>query len=291
MTRATRFLLAAVLVAVLAGCSGFTRLAYNNLPTLYGNAAPMLAWMVDDYVDVSGDQKEWVRERLDRALAWHRREELPEYRRFLERIDQRFEGGFTSAEVRDSWVEMRAHFRRAMERLLPDTADFMLQLDAEQVAQLERKFEGDNRKYVKESTRGNAEERMRERARKLVTHLEEWTGKLDDAQRERVEASLRALVDVTAERASERRFRQAETLALLRSKPSREHMIAGLRRLLIDAEAWRSPDYQKKLAARDRVTFEMVASLSTALTPEQRQHLSGRVRGYIRDLTMLSASR
>jgi hypothetical protein len=31
-----------------------TRLAYNNAALAYGNLAPMLTWMVDDYVDLDG---------------------------------------------------------------------------------------------------------------------------------------------------------------------------------------------------------------------------------------------
>jgi hypothetical protein len=281
-------LLAAAAIAVSA-CS-LTRLAYNNFTALYSNAAPMLTWMVDDYVDISGDQKDWVRDRLMRALAWHRRQELPEYRRFLERVATRFEGSFTAQEVSESYGEMRGHYQKAVEHLLPDVADFLLQLDGAQLAQLERKFASDNRKMVKDSTRGSVAERQEERAKKLFVHIEEWTGDLTDVQRELVEASLRSTAELTSERLADRRYRQLEMLALLRSGPSKEQVVAALHRLLVDTSGWRRPEYQEQLRLRDRQLFEMVASLSATLSPSQREHLVRRLRGYIRDISTLTAA-
>jgi Family of unknown function (DUF6279) len=287
--RVARLLLLAAAALVATACS-LTRLAYNNVTVLYSNAAPMLTWMVGDYIDISGGQKEWVRERLASAIAWHRSQELPAYRRFLESVAARFEGNFSRDEVRDSYLEMRAHYRKATEHVLPDVADFLLQLDGEQVARLERKFADDDRTLVREATRGGDEERHRERMKKIFTHLEEWTGPLGDAQRSLVDASVRSFPDTSVERRVDRRYRQMETLALIRARPGKESMVAGLRRLLVDTESWRPAAYQRKLRSRDDKTFDMVASLSATLTAGQRAHLAERLRGYIRDISTLTAA-
>lgn len=287
--RASQLLLVAAAGIFVSAC-GLTRLAYNNITALYSNAAPMLTWMVDDYVDISGDQKDWVREHLAHALAWHRRQELPEYRRFLERVATRFEGSFTAAEVEESYGEMRAHYRKAVEYLLPDVAEFLLQLDTPQLAQLERKFADENRKMVKESVRGSPADRLQERAKRLFVHIQEWTGELTAEQRELVEASLTSFADLTSERLADRRYRQAQMLELLRSKPSKEQVVVGLHRLLIDTELWRRPEYQEALRSRDKRMYEMVASLSATLSSEQREHLTRRLRDYIRDISTLTAA-
>ena len=59
---AQRFLLllAALLVAA---CGTLTKLAYANASLAYKSLAPMATWMVDEYVDLDGYQKDWVRER------------------------------------------------------------------------------------------------------------------------------------------------------------------------------------------------------------------------------------
>lgn len=287
-SRIARLLFLAAAAAVLAACSA-TNLLYSNIAFAYSNATPMLAWAVDDFVDLNDGQKDWVRERLARVMSWHRGSELPEYRRFLAGFEASLEGGLTVDEVRRAHVELRRHYHRVLEQLLPHTADLLLQLDAEQVEGLERKFVEDNRKVAKDSG-GNPEERRARGIKKAIDHLEAWTGTLEASQRELVAARLRALPDINAERMADRRYRQAETLALLRAKPDREGMMAGLRRLLIRTEAWRRPDYLRKLQERDTRNFEMIALLSSTLSAEQQAHLHRRLRGFIADITTLAAS-
>jgi hypothetical protein len=92
-------------------------------------------------------------------------------------------------------------------------------------------------------------------------------------------------------RLSDRQHRQVETLRMVRNHVSRDEMIAGLHRLLVDTPSWRNPDYRRTLAARDEDLFAMIAELSTSLSAEQRAHLQTRVRGFIRDMQTISARR
>jgi hypothetical protein len=286
-----RFARIAVLAAalVLAACSS-TKLLYSNIGLAYSNAAPMLVWAVDDFVDLSDSQKDWVRTRLARVQAWHRAEELPEYRRLLAAFDTSLEGGLTADEVRAVQLEIRRHYHRLVEECLPYIADLLLQLDGDQVDGMERRFAEDNRKVAKE--RGRDPEERRERStRKALEHLEAWTGSLEASQREVVASRLRTLPDIDADHMADRRYRQAATLALLRAKPERDAMIAGLRRLLIDTASWRDPGYVRKLQERDTRGFEMLAALSRTLSAEQQAQVHRRVRGLIADITTLVASR
>lgn len=284
----TLLLLAAALA--LSACATLTKLAYSNVTLAYSNLVPMASWMVDDYVELSGVQKDWVRERFNRVMQWHRTQELPEYRRFLQRVLQESEEPFTVAEIASAYGDLRVHYHRMIEQLLPDVAEFFLQLDAEQVAHLERKFAADNRKFVRESVRGTPEERRERRVKRLVQHLEGWVGPLSEEQEALVEARHHAVSDLVDERLADRRFRQMEILNLIRSRPGKEAMIAGLRRLLVDTESWRRPEYQQKLKERETRMFEMFSALSTTLTREQRAYLQERLRRYMRDISTLTAS-
>ena len=98
--RSTRYLLLVFAALLAAAC---TRLAYNN-------ATPMLTWMVDGYVDLHHEQRDWLRSRLDRAMAWHRASELPEYRAFLQGIHDHVDRPFTEAEVEEAWNKLRADY-------------------------------------------------------------------------------------------------------------------------------------------------------------------------------------
>lgn len=273
---------------VLAACSS-TNLFYSNIGFAYSNAAPMLTWAVDDFVDLHDGQKDWVRERFTRVLSWHRSRELPEYRRFLAGFEASLEGGLTVDEVRVAHLEMRRLYHRVVEQLLPHMAELLLQLDAEQVEGLARKFADENRKVAKESA-GNSQERHARGIKRSIEHFEAWTGTLDAAQRELVSTRLRALPDISAERMADRHFRQAETVALIRAKPDREAMIAGLRRLLIATDAWRRPDYLRKLQERDKRNHEMIAALSGTLSAQQQARLQRRLRGFAEQIAEISAS-
>jgi hypothetical protein len=286
-----RGLAALAAAALLAASCSLTKLVYSNAPFAYANAMPMLAWMAGDYVDLSGEQKDSLRKRLKKAFAWHRAQELPEYRRFLESIVEKSAAGvFSADDTRAAYRDLRAYYHRTVERVIPDIADLLLQLDAEQVAQLERKFAADNDKMVRESLRDSPEERRDNRVARLIGNIEEFTGTLSAPQRELVVERLKPAEDLTAERLADRRYRQGETLAMIRARVSREQMIAGLKRLLLDTEEWRRPAYRAKLRERDERMFELVAVLSATLTMEQRSSLQDRLRGFIRDISTLTGS-
>jgi hypothetical protein len=277
--RSTRYFLL-VLAAVLAAAC--TRLAYNN-------ATPMLAWMVDDYVDLHHEQKDWLRKRLDRAMAWHRATELPEYRRFLVDVQRRADGTFTEGEVEQAWTKLRTDYDRVVEHILPDTADFLLGLDDGQLAHLEGKFARDTEKLAKEMREGTPQKRRARVERRTTESVEEWVGDLDDRQRAIVAARESALPDVAEDRIADRAYRQRETLALVRTR-DRARIIAGLQRLLVDTDSWRRPEYQAKIRARNAATFRMIAALSETLTARQRAHLKRRIQGYIDDIDKLAGS-
>lgn len=276
--------------ALLSACATLTQLAYSNAAMAYNNLPPMLSWWVDDYVDMSHGQKDWVRDRISRVMDWHRSHELPEYRRFLEHVLEESREPFTVEEVAAAYRELRMHYRRTAEQVLPEVADFFLQLDSDQAAQMERKFAADNRKFVRDSVKGTPEERTARRVKRFVGHLEGWLGSVSREQRGMIEAYYREIPDLIEERLADRKVRQGEILALIRARPAKEAMVAGLRTLFIDSQSWRRPEYQQKIAERDRQFFEMIARLSASLSPEQRDHLQARIRGFMRDITTLTAA-
>ena len=283
-----RFLLLACVALLLAGCATITRLAYSNATLAYSSLAPMATWMVDEYTDLSGGQKDWVRERLTRVMQWHRANELPEYRKFLEHVLAESAEPFTVQEIGAAYGDLRDHYHRMVEFLLPDAAEFLLQLDRDQVEQMEKKFDDDDRKFVRDSLKGTPADRVERRADKLVNHLESWLGTLSPEQRALVLRRLSAMPDFVEERLADRKYRQSETLRLIRARPGKEAMVAGLHRLLVDTETWRRPEFRKQMETRDQQTFSLLAALSATLSPKQRAHLQDRIREYLADIGKLT---
>lgn len=292
MTRPNAFRFALVLAAglLLAGCAAITKLAYSNATLAYSNLAPMAAWMVDDYTDLSGSQKDWVRSRLSKVMQWHRAHELPQYRKFLEHVLQEASEPFSVQEIGDAYADLRDHYHHMVEYLLPDVADFLLQLDVEQVAQMEKKFDDDNKKFVRESLKGTPADRVERRADKLLNHFESWLGSVTPEQRAIVMRRLAEMPDFVEERLADRKYRQGETLRLIRSKAPKDQVVAGLHRLLVDTETWRRPEFRKQMELRDRKMFELLAAVSATLSPAQRAYLQERIRRYLADIGKLTGS-
>jgi len=281
--RCTHYLLLLAAGLVLAACS-ISRLAYMNAP-------PLALWYVGGYVDMTDGQKAALREKLTQGIAWHRANELPEYQHAIEALIAKSGTRIAVEDVRSTYTLARNYYHRTLGHLLPDFADIMLTLDDKQLAQIERKFADDNKKLVKESVKGPADERRAALVKRYVQQFEDWTGKLSPAQREIIVNGVAPIPDLTDERLGDRRYRQLEALNAVRSKPPREKLVAELRRLLIDTESWRRPEYTKKLRERDERMFEIVSELSATLTPDQREHLQRKMRGYAKDISSIIASR
>jgi hypothetical protein len=276
----------------MAACSSatLTTLAYNNAAFAYSNLGPMLTFLVDDYVDIDGAREDWVRARLDRALAWHRAEELPRYRAFLEGVLAKTDAPFRVEDIAAHQRELRVYYHRVVAQVIPDTAEFLGTVDSTEVAQIERKFAEDNRKYVKESVRGTPEDRLDRRMKRFIGHLESWVGPLETAQRALVIERYHGFADLSEELLGERRYRQTEALALIKSHPPRAQMEAGLKRLLIETDTWRRPEYAQKLRERDLSMHTLIADLSATLTERQRAALQKRIRGFLRDIAGLTST-
>jgi hypothetical protein len=267
-----------------------TRMAYNNAAVTYANAGPMLTWMVDDYADLDNEREDWVRTRIERTLAWHRSAELPRLRGILETMLAKSAAPYRVEDIAAQQRELREAYHRLLEHLIPDTAELLASLDSAQIAHIERKIADDNRKYMKEAVKGTPEERAERRAKRLMAHLEAWVGDLSAEQRALVHERYRGLRDLTEEMMGERRYRQTEVLELVRAKPPRADLQAGLKRLFVDTDSWRRADYREKMAERDARLHALVADLSATLSADQRAALQKRIRGFLHDIARLAES-
>ena len=292
MRRLAGFVALLALAIAFTACSSatITRLAYNNAALAYTNLGPMLTWTVDDYVDIDGPREDWVRVRIDRAIAWHRAEELPRYRAFFESVLAKSDAPYRVEDIGAHQRELRVAYRRLMAQVIPDTAEFLSTLDSVDVAHLERKFEEHNRKWMRDSVRGTPEERLQRRINRFVGHLESWVGPMEDEQRSLVASRYRELGDLSEEIMGERRFRQTELVSKLRARASRADLEATVKRLWVDSDTWRRPEYAAKVRSRDAVLHAMIADLSATLSERQRAALRKRIGRFLRDISTLTAS-
>lgn len=238
-----------------------------------------MLWNVEDFLDLTPAQEDFARDRLGKALAWHRRQVLPEYARFLGDLERQLDEGFTAQSLHDDQVRLRDGYRAIVERLLPDAAELFAMLDDGQVNDLARRLDEADRRMLEEE----AHSRER-RIGRTIAHLEAWTGKLASAQRELVKSRMRALPDLMPQRIAEWRVRQGRLLSLLRERPPRDAMVSALGALVFDTAAWRDPAYAQAIDARDSAMIAMLADLARTLSPQQLESIRARIRGLQADI-------
>ena len=271
-----------VAIAVLLSACSMTRVAYSN-------ATPLLTWAMDDYFDLDNAQKDWVHERTDKLVQWHRVSELPDYQRLLQATLVMSEKPFTAADADRTYRAGRALYYRLAEKLLPDMADFLLTLDAAQLAALERNLAKANAKVARDNLKGAAEERLQRRTKKYLEYCEDYLGRLSPQQVAMVTLRVQAIPELGEDWMADRKFRQQKMVRLVRNKGTREQTMAGLRRIIFDMDSLRRPEYVAKIKERDERIFEMIAALSESLSVEQRAKLQKKIRGYIADVAYLMA--
>jgi hypothetical protein len=283
VTRKWRVFILLFAALALAACGSVSRLAYLNAP-------PLATWYIGSYVDLTDAQKKFVKERLKQAMAWHREAELPHYQRAIEELIGKSNGKLSVEDARAIYGQARDYYHRSLDRLMPDIAEFLLTLDEEQIAQAERKLASDSRKLLRESVDGTPDERRAKRAKRFVEQFEEWTGHLTIPQREIIVSGTRSLPDTTEDRLADRKYRQAEVVQLLRARAPRDEIAAKLRKLFIDTDSWRRPEYLKRLRERDERLFAITSELSSTLSPEQRANVQRKMRGYVQDISSIIAA-
>ena len=270
---------AACLALLLASCSA-TEMAYNNADSL-------IRWQAGRYLDLKNSQAEEFNARLATFLVWHRSTALPRYARLAGEAGTRLERGASLADMVWGYDAIRQQAREGLHRAGADIGDLLDRLTPAQIENLERRFAEDNVKFAREWLEGTPEEQRARRLKRLTHMLEDWLGELSDAQRERVRQFNEAAPLNGEMRDRERRRRQAELLAMLRTRES-------ARRLADWTAEWdrgRDPAFARANREFTDRLLTMLADLERTLSPRQRALAVARLREHARDFQLLAATR
>ena len=263
--------------ALVCGCST-VRFAYEN-------ADAYLRWKAGSYLDLQGDDADEIDDLIDEFHAWHRRNALPKYVNLAQEASQRFADGLSRQDLVWGYDSLRAQARESLRKAADLVAPLLDRLTPEQVAQIERRLAEENRQFHRDNLRGSERDRRRKRAKYVTDRLEDWVGKLTQAQVERVrEHSARApLIDELRDR--DRKRLQRDVIAIVRAREA-------VKRLPERAAHWergREPAFTAQLDAWRQDYFAMLIDVERSLTPEQRARLQRNLRRYIEDFEALAA--
>lgn len=266
-----------LLSALLAGCSSL-RLAYENADTY-------ARWRIDSYVTLQGEDADALDERIDEYHAWHRRHELPKLAGLAKQASQRLDAGLSPADLVWGYDSLRERASASLRKGAELVAPLLDRLTPEQIAQIERRMAEDNRKFFRDRLRGSEGERREKRARFVGDRLEDWVGKLTQAQVERVrEFSGRApLTDELRDR--DRKRLQRDIIVIVRAREAAKRLPERMG----NWELGREPAFAAQLDIWRQDYFAMLIDVERSLTPEQRTRTQRNLRRYIEDFESLAA--
>lgn len=277
-----RWIVVAAALVALSGCST-VKIAYNQ-------ADHIAAWTVDDYFDLTPEQKAAFKSRFNRFHAWHRSTQLPDYVDLLESAHQRVSAGATLTDA--DWLSnaFRARLEAITRHAHQDAAVLLSQLSDEQVSAARKEMDKRNQKFARERGVGAPEDEQRRlQTKRQIERIEHWTGPLSAAQESRIRALSRSLPLITEQRHQERLRRQDEFLVLLQQRRNLDTFAPKLRDWVIDWDKTRPSAYQSLYTRFTQESARMYVAVLDMLTPEQRQHVLTVIRRHQQNFRELAA--
>ena len=279
--RRYRIIFLALLVIFIAGCSAL-RLGYPQADVILG-------WRANTYFDLDADQRREFSTRLERLLVWHRYEQLPEYAAFLTTAVGKAEPGLKHEDVAWFIEGFRSRYRTIVNRGAADAADILATLTPEQIANLQKQFEKDNRKFVNERDLDEGvEKRKRTRLKRMINQIEDWTGNLTNEQELKVAALLDPIPLIEHLRHQDRMRRQHEFVELLKTRRAQPDFPARLQQWLLAWEHGRAAEYARLSDEVIERRIQFFMGVEKLLTREQRQHTLARLQKFATDCKALS---
>ncbi|MDZ3993402.1 hypothetical protein PspTeo4_25360 [Pseudomonas sp. Teo4] len=100
--------------------------ACNRIDLAYRNLDRLVPWSLTDYLDMNGDQKALLDERLKQHLAWHCKTQLPGYLDWLDRVRTMVaEDQVTDQTLQQRTDEARQAIGRVAKEITPSATELL----------------------------------------------------------------------------------------------------------------------------------------------------------------------
>ncbi|MVW88753.1 hypothetical protein EI969_22905 [Pseudomonas sp. PB101] len=280
MSRWFKHIAVVLSISLALGACSRMGLAYRNLDVI-------IPWTLSDYLDMSGEQKSWLDERLKEHLSWHCTTQLPGYLDWLDRLQTMIE----SNQVTDAALQARAReaeqaIAETAREIVPSAIELLQGLDDKQVAEMNEAFAKDRRKRQEEYLKPSLEQQVSQRGARMEKRLNDWLGPLSTAQQQRVTAWSNALGDQNTQWLANRVHWQKQFSAAVAQRQSAEFP-QRIETLLVNRESLWTPAYRQAFARTEAQARSLFVDLMAQSTPSQRERLLKKIEGVRKDFSDL----
>lgn len=263
----------------LGGCSRMG-LAYRNLDVI-------IPWSLSDYLDMNGEQKGWLNERLKEHLSWHCTTQMPGYLDWLDRLQTMIATNqVTDAALQARTVEAEQAIAETAREITPSAIELLQGLNDQQVAEMNEAFAKDQLKRQQKYLKPSLDQQIKKRAERMEKRLGDWLGPLNVAQQQRVVAWSVALGDQNTQWLANRVHWQKQFSAAVAQRHSPE-FAQRIETLLVNRERLWTPAYRQAFAKTEAEARSLFVDLMAESTPEQRQQLLTKIEGVRKDFSDL----
>lgn len=252
---------------LLAGCSS-TQFFYNRLDTI-------IAWYVDDYVDLDREQSQRFDAELEQFFIWHRQNELPRYAALLARAESLLDQEVMVADLQPLAEEARAAIERLRARALESMLRIGDTLSNEQLDTFVTHLERDQQEAEEEYLSRDDAEYREALIERLEDNFQDYLGRLTEAQRQQIQQGAARYSRLDQAWLEDRARWVGLTGRVLRLRDP--NWQAQIRQAANERQGDRSASFQQALAANTAVTLELVARVLNLRTPRQDRRLRSRL--------------
>lgn len=241
---------------------------------------------IDSTFDLKASQEKLVRKYLIQFHSWHRKNELPKYIDYLERIRLFIGLGFN----RDQLDQMYARFDQlrvdSTVKLIPFASDFLTKLDQEQINRLEKVFLYKN-KEIEDEIALELNVKQEKLFQKTKNRVEDLIGTLTEKQIRLISEFAMNISDFDIIHLSHRKEGQQMFMEQIRRTNTIHSNEALLTELWINAYNENDSDYCKqRIIYRDK-NKNLIMDLRKSITTDQKNLLLKRLKELINDFKEL----
>ncbi len=263
---------------LLMGCT-MVRLAYHN-------ADYFLLSYVDSYLDLTSEQRSYLRDRLSRRLEEHRREEIPKAVEFLQFVKKSAEDGIGPQEIDDLSSSAKHLYETVLSRTIPIFTPVLAKLSKDQIRYFKEELSERNKKFKSEYLQDDRDERLDARAERTIKRIKNWTGTVSKDQRNMIVSITRIWPDMALDWYEYRLSQQQGLLELLETKASAKEIEAYLIRWFVQ-QSGQTQQMRIQIGQLQQGLKMLLSALNTSLSEKQHLYFLRRVDYFSNELAAL----
>jgi len=242
---------------------------------------------VDDYFQINNSQENFLEEKFENLLAWHRTNELPEIILTLNEFQERYRDGLDPEDIEWLQEDERSYFKRFCIQAAPDFSRFLSTLDKRQIQHFKNQSDKMNDFLIKQINMTD-EKLVEDTQQWFLELLEDWFGPLDSNQKKTLQIWITVERGWIVSKLENRRKFQKAFADLLESQKTEKEIEAQLIRWIKQPETRWTPNFQVQWEKKKTQWMKILFKIDSMITPTQRNRALQKVQGYINDFNGLA---